>query len=141
LGREKRLFSNNSVLKRTQVTLADVGVGGLTTDVYPHNWAALHGRCNGSSMYPGTCGWGAIQLASGSWLNASVAASGVRQLTLTAAVPAAESSDGRPPTATAYAWAPVPLMNAYDKGSGLPVLPWNRSIAGGTGEGSDGAVM
>ena len=109
-----------------EVTLANVGTGGLTTDVYPTNWAALHGRCNGSSMYPGTCGWGSIQLGSGSWVNASVAASGARQLTLTAEVPA-ESSGGRP-TATAYAWAPVPLMNAYDKSSGLPVLPWNRSI-------------
>ena len=28
-----------------------------------------------------------------------------------------------------YAWAPIPMMNAYDLASGLPVLPWNRTIA------------
>ena len=34
--------------------------------------------------------------------------------------------------ATAYGWAPIPMMSVYDKATGLPVLPWNRSIEGGT---------
>ena len=32
--------------------------------------------------------------------------------------------------ATAYGWGDVPLLSgsAYDKQSGLPVLPWNRTV-------------
>lgn len=129
-GGESDAHPGGSAAVSVEVTLRDVGAGGLKTDVYPHNWAALHDRCNGSSMYPGTCGWAAIQLAGGAWVNASVAVSGATRLTLTAEV--AELQDALhlrgPPTATAYGWAPVPMMNAYEVGTGLPVLPWNRSI-------------
>ena len=30
--------------------------------------------------------------------------------------------------ASAYGWGPIPMMSAYDKATGLPVLPWNRSV-------------
>ena len=30
--------------------------------------------------------------------------------------------------ATSYGWGDIPLMSAYDRATGLPVLPWNRSL-------------
>jgi hypothetical protein len=131
------------------VTLADVGKAGLTTDVYPYNYEAIHGNCSAldnafvlenlmetggqqqqqqqsastTLVAPGTCGWAAIKIE-GRWVNATtVSATASGKLVLTASAPG-----GGVPTATSYGWAPIPLMNAYDISTGLPVLPWNRSL-------------
>ena len=31
---------------------------------------------------------------------------------------------------TSYGYGAVPFMTLYDKGTGLPVLPWNRTLSG-----------
>ena len=118
------------------VTLAEVGEGGLTTDVFPHNYIAFRPsgstKCSalGTTVVPGTCGWASIKVGN-EWLNATITQSGGSGLLLTVDAATLRQSGATPAataTATAYAWAPVPLMNAYDVASGLPVLPWNRSL-------------
>ena len=37
---------------------------------------------------------------------------------------------GEPVTVTgsAYGWGPIPMLSVYDRGTGLPVLPWNITL-------------
>jgi hypothetical protein len=70
------------------------------------------------------------------WLNATVTvpSDDLRSLLLTAQLPPAR----QPPApwvaaapavmGSAYGWGPIPMMNVYDKGTGLPVLGWNESM-------------
>uniref|UniRef100_A0A7S3AGB6 Uncharacterized protein n=1 Tax=Haptolina ericina TaxID=156174 RepID=A0A7S3AGB6_9EUKA len=114
------------------VTLNDVGAAGLTTDVYPYNY--LGGSACPS---PGYCVWASITLSTGQTLNATVGTSAdKRKLLLTAEVPK-EASDANV-TGHMYAWGAVPLMNAYDLSSGLPVLQWNTAASNFTQMGSEG---
>ena len=54
-------------------------------------------------------------------------APGGRALVLEAALPpAVRATDSV--LATSYGYGDIPLMNVYDVDTGLPVLPWNRSI-------------
>ena len=88
-------------------------------------------------LLPGTCGWAAIEVG-GHWLNATVSTTpDGKSLILTAPSgngngnnddDLAMNSSAVTPTATAYGWAPIPMLSAYDVSSGLPVLPWNRSL-------------
>lgn len=124
-------------LVAVEVTLADVGEQGLTIDVYPANYATLpEGKIHYdppdctqlNSVTPGTCAWAAIHLANLGWVNATVAPSaGGDGLTLSVKAEGVRNVDEI--LGNAYAWGPIPLMNAYDKGSALPVLPWNRSLS------------
>jgi len=118
---------------RVSVALKDVGADGLTTDVLPYNTLAYPWQnetalnCSALSA-PGYCAWGAVEVEGLGWLNASVTATGrdLSMLVLEAALP--DSAVQPNVMGTAYAFGPVPMMNAYDKASGLPVLPWNRSL-------------
>ena len=100
------------------VTLSDV-VGPLTLDVYPANY--LGGTFNCSANPGGTCAWAAVELI-GSKSNASMSIDG-QNLVLTVWAP-------RLPAAVnvSYAWGPVPMMNAYDTKTGLPVLPFREEV-------------
>jgi len=119
-----------------KVQLADVNEAGLTTDVYPFNYDTVHhGRfpydpvdcAKLDADIPGTCAWASIHISGIGWVNATVTTTPDKSgLVLSASAP--ESTIGLTVDATAYAWGPIPLMNAYDLKSGLPVLPWNRTV-------------
>lgn len=83
---------------------------------------------NCSALHASVCAWASLHLADLGWLNASVRlAPGGRALVLEAALPpAARATDSV--LATSYGYGDIPLMNVYDVDTGLPVLPWNRSI-------------
>ena len=103
---------------RVSVTLSDV-VGPLTLDVYPANY--LGGTFNCSANPGGTCAWAAVELI-GSKSNASMSTDG-QKLVLTAVTPAQPAAVN-----VSYAWGPVPMMNAYDTKTGLPVLPFREEV-------------
>ena len=109
----------------------------------PGAWAALevegHGWLNATASLAsggGVSGGGgaapSVQVGLPSPRNAAM-------MVLTAHVPASaadgvdsvsERADGVPPrvTGSAYGWGPIPMLSVYDRASGLPVLPWNRSL-------------
>ena len=75
-------------------------------------------------LYANNCAWASILTAHGTWLNASVTASASgKELVLSAAVPAGMGAQEAEPVGSSYAWGSVPMMNAYDVSSALPVLP------------------
>ena len=138
------------------VALAGVSAAGLHL-VYPFNArkvpkhapdqslaAACHQLDAKAYVNNGTtCGWAAIKVKGSAWLNATLAlggGGGGSTLTLTAQVLpdytfCVNNGGALSVTveATAYGWAPIPMMSVYDTATGLPVLPWNRSIEkGGT---------
>lgn len=125
------------------VQLRDVGAAGLEL-LYPFNYRSpgygpaatqVPTVVDCTSTFPVSptenasmglqCGWSSIRFDTGGWVNAtlSVGANG-QSLVLAAAMPL----DAQTAVATAYGWAPIPMLSAYDKTSGLPVLPWNRTI-------------
>ena len=84
-------------------------------------------------LYANNCAWATILVANGTWLNASVTASASGQeLVLSAAVPHGMSADQATPVGSSYPWGSVPMMNAYDRGSALPVLPWTTNPQNGS---------
>lgn len=122
------------------ISLADVSLSGLTTDVYPWNYVLSDQvpgtpSFNCSAQRPGVCAWGSLKFDDKGWVNATVkVAFGGQQLILSSMLDKNIGDMGvalSEPiiTASAYGWGPVPLMNAYDKGTNLPVLAWNRSLA------------
>ena len=112
------------------VTLNDVSSTGLSDDTYPFNY--LNGAFNCSAedeKTPGTCAWASLKIGE-SWVNATVTLKGEGKVMLTAA-PYSTGDDSvaaAAPTASAYAWGSVPMMNLYDQETGLPVLGWNESV-------------
>jgi len=103
------------------------------------------------------CAWASLHVATVGWVNATVSVdsgrgnggSGGQALILSATVPVTATaavgirgsgSDGNSkslmlsPTilGSAMGWGPIPMISAYDRGSQLPVLPWNRSVSGGS---------
>lgn len=111
------------------VTLADVGPGGLTTDVYPANYVGGTVNCTGNDY----CVWASIGLDTGAQLNATVTTTADgKQLVLKADMPAALASTAAI-VRSSYAWGAIPLMNAYDVATGLPVLEWNHAVSDVTG--------
>ena len=77
------------------------------------------------------CAWAGIEVQ-GSWLNATVTASADgKSLRLQAILPGDDDSSRQRfvnATGSAYGWGTIPMMNAYDKATMLPVLPWNSSL-------------
>jgi hypothetical protein len=72
------------------------------------------------------CAWAALKLQAG-WLNATVTVKeGGQAMVLTASTRGVEGSTVV--EASAYGWGPIPMMSAYDLGTGLPVLPWNQAV-------------
>ena len=128
---------DNACTISVTVSLTGVGPAGLEL-IYPFNQAKLdeaHTTCEQLDIQAnetGTCGWAAIEINGARWLNASVeVAVGGGGLILSAVmVGAGGAGQGGLDnvTATAYGYAPIPMMNAYDAGNGLPVLPWNRAV-------------
>ena len=121
------------------VSLKDVSTAGLTNDVTPYNSGTVYGgglvNCTKlNAAQPDTCAWAIIQLESGERLNATVSvAPGGQKLVLAAPLPKSFSefgarNDASIVIATSYAYGAIPMMTAYDKQTGLPVLPWNRTI-------------
>jgi len=109
-----------------KISLSDVSAAGLRDDVYPFNY--LGGAFNCSAQ-AGKCAWAELLLADGSWVNATLSLADGSALTLTAsAVPAASAGA---PLASRYGWGAVPMLSLYDRGTGLPVLPWYENITAG----------
>jgi hypothetical protein len=92
------------------VKLNDVSTAGLSDDTYPFNY--LNGALNCTALNaktPGTCAWASLKIA-GAWVNATIQMKG-GDVMLTAAVATPPSLAGAVPTASAYAWGSVPMMN------------------------------
>jgi len=107
-----------------EVALQDVQ-GPLTTDVSPVNYQSIDCDTQNAKT-PGTCAWAAVEISGAGWINATVTvATNGAALRLSAPVPQDVSATV---LGTAYGWGPVPLMNAYDQATDLPILPWNRSV-------------
>ena len=128
------------------VVLSDVSTQGLHT-VRPFNWESPnYGQgnppivvdCVGTFPINATtnssmeqqCAFAALEVDGAGWFNATVTIpeGEPTKLLLTSKLPA-----DRPPTpatvvASAYGWGPIPMLSAYDKATGLPVLPWNKSL-------------
>ena len=125
------------------IKLSNLSDGGLAL-IYPYNYLSQGHtgkipfdaplNCTQTNEAdPGTCVWAALQIA-GVWRNATVhvAENDSSTLVLTVALRNGSAAlAGAVVTGSAYAWGPVPLMNAYDRATGLPVLPWNRSLSNG----------
>lgn len=75
------------------------------------------------------CAWAALQVDQIGWLNATASVDQTGQaLYLTAKLPKAMARSGSAVVvASSYGWGPIPMINAYDRSTGLPVLPWNRA--------------
>jgi sialate O-acetylesterase len=138
------------------VMFADLGQGGLETR-YPSNLRGSYNSdmgppgpsnpaaivdCSGSFPINATanasmafqCAWASLNVEGVGWLNASISLLGSppSQLVLSAVVPNRNSGDGgtqQQVTASSYGWGPIPMMTLYDRTTGLPVLPWNRTVA------------
>ena len=110
--------ATSGVVALDMIRLSDV-VGPLTLDVYPANY--LGGTFNCSANPGGTCAWAAVEL-SGRKSNASMWIEG-QNLVLTVVAPALPAYVN-----VSYAWGPVPMMNAYDTKTGLPVLPFREEV-------------
>lgn len=126
------------------VSLDGVGDEGLHT-IYPHNYRspnygsgrpAISVDCTATFPVNQTanasmadqCAWASLHVRSAGWLNATVSAVG-QKLLLTAQLPAGAMVTVAPEiVGSAYAFGPIPMMSAYDKATGLPVLPWNQSL-------------
>ena len=78
------------------------------------------------------CAWAELQLADGKWVNATIAiiASSPAALTLTAPPPrrSRARARGHLSLASRYGWGAVPMLSVYDKGTGLPLLPWSEKV-------------
>ena len=114
------------------VTVRNTSTAGLDAGTFPHNYlgGGDHGfHCKSEK---GMCAWAALKLASGVWVNATVTVSAPNQVTLTA--PQMDRSAGGAeaalalPVASAYGWGNIPMMNVYDRGTNLPLLPFNSSF-------------
>lgn len=99
------------------VTLKDVSAAGLRDDQYPYNYLGGTFNCTQNA---GKCAWAELQLGNGTWVNATISVgSGSATLVLTA------TAGMGAPIASRYGWGAVPMLSVYDKGTGLPVLPWS----------------
>lgn len=120
------------------ITVDSVSASGLSADTTPFN----EGQVNCTLHPEASCAWASLKLADGSWANATISVSvDGRGLTLTVpnmvegATLSAAALAG-PPTASAYGWGANPMMTVYDKGTELPLLPWNSSFVPYAGKGS-----
>jgi sialate O-acetylesterase len=108
------------------ITVDSVSAVGLSADTRPFN----EGQVNCSLPQAG-CAWASLKLADGTWANATIAVSDDKQ-GITFTVPnlarLSAAAQAGPPTASAYGWGANPMMTVYDKGTDLPLLPWNSSF-------------
>ena len=88
----------------------------------------LNATANGSMALQ--CAWAGLLVGGIGWLNASVSTdlSG-STLILTAQIPPVPPVLGVPAVlGSAYGWGPIPMLSVYDRGTALPVLPWNQTL-------------
>jgi hypothetical protein len=103
------------------VKLSDVSSAGLSADTYPYNYLGGGMDCAAHA----NCAWASVKVGD-DWVNASVSvADGGQTLTLATT----GNTRGAAVSGSSYGWGGVPMMNAYDVGSGLPVLPWRAEGA------------
>jgi len=102
------------------VTLNDVSSSGLRDDQYPFNAQFID--CDST----GKCAWAELQSQDGTWINATVMVESSSTLRLTAIQ--GSDMDGAP-VASRYGWGAVPMMNVYDRGTELPLLPWFENVS------------
>jgi sialate O-acetylesterase len=128
------------------ITLRDVAEQGLVLLDQPHNAAPPRyrymgvgpwiqqpvncSRLDAGGGFPRTCAgaalkWGAHQVDA-----ALRIANQGSELQLVASLPSESmtSSSTRALVTIQYAWGSLPMMTVYDKGSGLPVLPWSEHV-------------
>jgi hypothetical protein len=99
------------------------------------------------------CAWASLQVQGVGWLNATVSIqSNGQSIIMTATLPSPAASAAPTThainsattgavavevqadalaavvTGSSYGWGPIPMMNAYDQTTGLPVLPWKKSM-------------
>lgn len=133
------------------VTFNDVGASGLEL-LHPFNYkspsygAATNppviidctatfpcGPAQNCSM-AAQCAWASLQLADGSWVNATISVSGAAANAITLTADGAALSDealAGPALGSSYGYGPIPMLSVYDKATGLPVLPWNTTAQPG----------
>jgi sialate O-acetylesterase len=136
---ESQVFTDSPVPTAT-IKLAGVSSEGVRADAPPANAKAGPSgqapfNCSTIDAADGTaggCAWGALRLADGSWVNATITATGPAEVTLTADADGMWARVGARtglPTASSYGWGAVPMMSVYDKATELPLLPFNTSFS------------
>ena len=76
------------------------------------------------------CAWAGIQVQGHVWLNATVSSTNLTLNGSALRLEASIASQGPAVvTGTAYGWGAIPMMNAYDRTTELPVLPWNVTFS------------
>jgi sialate O-acetylesterase len=102
------------------VEFQDVTANGLYLLDTAYNALDKHLKC--SDTPPGTCTGAEVLLNGKGWVNATITIRDTNSVILTAA-----TSDAKDViVATSYGWGSIPMMTIYDKGTALPVLPWNE---------------
>jgi len=109
------------------VSLSDVSSGGLVVVDRPYNMIDGLNCTDLNAKQAGTCAWATIEIQGGQSFNAtaSVDASGTK-VVLRATVPSGVTSAQL--VATSYGFGAIPMMNVYDRTTGLPVLPWHMQM-------------
>jgi hypothetical protein len=81
------------------------------------------------------CAWAELEISGVGWVNSTVAIqAGGKAMVFTAPLPPAFEG-AVTIVGSAYGYGPIPMLNVYDKGTDLPVLPWNRTTAHTKGAG------
>ena len=103
------------------------GVGGSPAEVQVNCSGSFPINQTANASMQEQCVWAALHVRGAGWLNATVALDADAQALILVARAPHGSSDNTI-LGSAYGWGPIPMMSAYDVGSGLPVLPWNTSL-------------
>jgi sialate O-acetylesterase len=104
------------------VEFQDVTSNGLYLLETAYNALDKNLKC--SDQPPGTCAGAAVLLNGKGWVNATVTIKDTNSVVLTAT-----NGDAKDViVATSYGWGSIPMMTIYDKGTDLPVLPWNEKM-------------
>lgn len=107
------------------IKLDQTSAAGVDNTTKPFN----EGTVNCSLPLAG-CAWASLKLADGTWVNATISVTAPDEITLTVAagITLSAAATVGPPVASSYAWGANPMMNVYDKTTGLPLLPFNSSF-------------
>ena len=107
------------------IKLDQTSTAGVDNTTKPFN----EGTVNCSLPLAG-CAWASLKLADGTWVNATTSVTAPDEITLTVAagITLSAAATVGPPVASSYAWGANPMMNVYDKTTGLPLLPFNSSF-------------
>lgn len=130
---------NDLTIYTAVVTLQNVTKDGLYCLDPPYN--LLGGTFNCSGQPPMTCAWAAMKVTDAGWVNATVSVQLPDQIVLTVtATGTGVVGNVWEMEGTSYGWGSVPMMTIYDRGSGLPVLPWNEALTATDIRGTEGGT-